>query len=102
MSTPIKKVEAYQTIDGVLHSSRQMARQHLANVAMLTLIEHQTANGQDVLNALSGDLAAVQEWVTACRLLERAALGIMPCGKASCGPVEWCGDGCPHPNPNSR
>lgn len=75
-----KKVEAWKTDDGVLHSSEAMAEQYVANRELVSILDvvfrdsDFEPQGQNILNTLSGRLPLVREWIEACEKLRKESL----------------------------
>lgn len=74
----VKKVEVWQTSDGVTHTSKAMADQYVLNAEMvseLTIAGYGADEAQDIINFLSGRRRGlVNDWLNACENLEKEIL----------------------------
>lgn len=72
----IRKVEAWETSDGVKHSTHEMALQHLANTELLDLLvrdDRTRDQAQDLLNDIGNYRKELRAWLDACDAMERAS-----------------------------
>lgn len=76
----IKKVEVWETSDGVVHASKEMAEQHICNNIFRDDLKNflscilSNTKAQDILNFLSGRPQQVREWLDANDAAEKASL----------------------------
>jgi hypothetical protein len=72
----IEQVVAWRTRDGVLHPTKEMADQHIANKELVTYLQDcgYSKTAQDIVNAISGNRMAVRNWLDATDAMERALL----------------------------
>lgn len=76
MSITMRKVEVWETSDGVRHTTKEMAEHHIINWEMINLFgdfSHYD-HAQDVLNLISDNREAFRRYLDACDALERAIL----------------------------
>lgn len=72
----IKKVEVWETSDGVKHTTHEMALQHLANEELLDLLvrdDRTRDQAQDLLNDIGNYRKGLRAWLDACDAMERAS-----------------------------
>lgn len=75
----VRKVEVWETSDGVKHTSKAMADQYILNAEMVRELTTSAGYGdneaQDIVNFLSGRRRGlVRDWLDACEKLEKESL----------------------------
>ena len=81
MTQTINKVTMWQTSDGQVHSSEEMAQQYVANADLRDALEevigtHGSYDAQDILNFLSGRSKQVRDWLDANDAAMKKANGL--------------------------
>lgn len=77
MSLIISKIEKWLTSDGVEHTTKEMAEQHVINdefVASLIRDDRTRDQAQDLVNEISGRRDILRRWLYACDAMEKASL----------------------------
>ena len=80
MTLSITKVTKWETSDGKIHSSQEMANQHLLNADACERIKEVLLTGadfpdaQDFVNWITSNSKMVRELLDACDAMEKASL----------------------------
>jgi hypothetical protein len=72
----IKQVAMWRTDDGAVHTTKEMAEQHILNHELVTFVQGcgYPDSAQEIVNSISGNRKLVHDWLDACNAMERASL----------------------------
>lgn len=75
----VKKIEKWETSDGVVHSSQEMAHQYIMNAEMCAdlgeaIYLRQDVDAQDIVNWIASNAKRVRAFLDACEAMEKAGL----------------------------
>jgi hypothetical protein len=79
MTITITKVTKWETSDGKIHSSKEMADQHVMNDEIVKSIDaaiyiEAGCDAQDFVNWMASNARMVREFLDACDAMEKASL----------------------------
>lgn len=73
----IRKVETWETSDGVIHATHAMAEHYVLNREMvdelMSWIDVDASKAQDILNVFTSRRPQVRIWLDACDKMEKAS-----------------------------